>query len=677
MDIASFQTLLAFMYLTLPWRTNGAGGKHSTQSGCRLFYGVADCRHLKLSTVPQDLPADIEELLLDFNQIRTLYKSYLIRYQSLTTLSLNSNELKYVEPEAFSNSRLEVLSLHNNTINRMYELLSKALSLTPFLKKLDMSRNALTMDMVSVLLRNLTTLENLILDNNIIMRLDQTIFEGLLRLKEISLQRNFIYEIESGTFDRLVQLRKLNLAFNLLPCIMDYRLVQIQMLNLSFNCIEWFQSQESDAEFHLEILDISNNLLLFFPLLPRRNHLQSLLLSSNKIRFYGDIFGTNSSIADSLIVKNVTTNITNFDLWNEEILGDFSTLRYLDLSHNQFTYFPPGFFTSMTMLSYLKLSWNCLWTFSILPGEMDSSLEELDLSNNQLSELQVTQGYLDLIYFNLSSNNLHILPRYIFQSMNKIHTLDLSQNPFNLCEYETTSEVGTEDDKCVDIRHVPSLKRLYLSDCRMEFDAHRVFYGNKLTHLDLSYNHVKGIQFLVDIATTLQTLCLRSCLKFNATFDFSAFVSLIWLDISENALTTFPASLSGLSLHYLDLRKNSLISLPFYNSHDVGNLKTVYISCNPFDCCELSWFNLISRSSSIPDLDKVTCNFSSRYFPVQKLSESVLYSCQWRTGETWLYLLLTLPVCLTFLVALLLLFLTFKNNILQNLKRGCSRSTGY
>ncbi|KAE8604818.1 hypothetical protein XENTR_v10014842 [Xenopus tropicalis] len=674
-----FWLLLAFMYLTLQWKYNGAEGKLSTESGCKLFYRVADCSHLQLLSVPQNLPTDIQELLLDFNQIRFLHKNSFLRYHDLTNLSLRSNRMEFVEPGAFNGIRsLKVLSLQNNTISMEYELTSAALRLTPSLKELDLSRNMLTMDMVSVLHQNLTSLERLFLDNNIIMRLDQTVFEGLVHLKELSLQWNYIYEIEDGTFEGLVKLKKLDLAYNLLPCIGDFRLTQIQMLNLSFNNLEWFQSQETDVEFHLEILDISNNQLLFFPLLPRQHRLHTLLLSNNRMRFYGDIFGTNTSRADFLIVENNITSVTTVDLWSDDIHSNLSTLHYLDMSHNQFAFFPHGFFSNMSSLAYLKLNWNCLQVFSVSPSNITSLLDELDLSNNELLELQadnISPGILSLSYFNLSSNNLYNLPKNIFTSMTRIHTIDMSNNPLHLC---SQSELRMGEGKCVDVRNVPSLRRLYLSGCGMELGLQRVFYGNTLTHLDLSYNNIKGITFLADTARTLQSLFLRSCLAFNITVDFSVFMSLTVLDISGNALTTFPASLTGLALHYLDLHNNNLISLPLYNTQRlIGSLKIVYISNNSFDCCELGWMNVLIHSIRIPDLQKVTCSFSNRYFPVWNLPESINHSCQWTNGGPWLYLLLTLPVCLTLLVALLLLFLTFKQTLLQTVKRRCRRSTSY
>ncbi|XP_063771632.1 transforming growth factor beta activator LRRC33 [Pseudophryne corroboree] len=682
MAIVSYWYSLGCMYLILHWRNNADGAKRLSQYGCQLFSRVADCRHLELPSVPQDLPSNIQELLLDYNHIGSLSKNSLLQYPDLINLSLRSNSLGLIDVEVFQRTKkLVSLSLHNNTISTNYTLVSMGLRSASSLRWLDMSQNNLSVDMVTILIRNMTSLEFLNLDYNVIMRLDSSVFEGLTYLKELSLRWNYIYEIEGGTFEGLVNLKTLNLAFNLLPCIENFCLTQLQVLNVSFNHIEWFLSQEIDFDFQLEKLDISHNQLLFFPLLPKHHRLHSLLLSDNSMKFYGNLMDENSSYVDFLIQENNTTTVTTVSLWEGSIPSDLSTLHVLDISRNQFDYLPRGFIVAMTSLSNLKLNWNCLEVFDLSYGQITNALHTLDLSNNKLSELRInisSQRFDQVTYLNLSHNRLQELPKNIFSSMEKLSTLDLSHNLLDLCSHPGNV---VANQGCVDLRNLASLRNLHLSDSGLNLDNQNVFQGTLLTHLDISYNQLKGLHFLLETTRTLKSLSLRNSLYFSGSVDFSVFQSLTVLDLSENNLTTFPASLTDLALQYLDVHKNKLISIPLYSTSQplTRSLNTIYLSNNPFDCCTLNWYNILNTfgTISIPDRQQVTCNFSSNYMSVQKLSGSVLQSCHWKHGGTLLSLLLTLPTSVTLLVALLLMFLTFKQKLLQLFKLCFMTSSSY
>lgn len=620
-------------------------------------------------------------MLLDFNNIEHLGENIFQRYSNLTHLSLSSNRLTVLEKDIFKDlPKLESLSLQNNTISSDYTQVAIGLKSSSSLKWLDLSRNNLDGDMVTILLENLTWLEYLDLDYNVIMRLDYSIFESLDSLRELSLQHNYIYEIEKGTFDQFKNLKTLNLAFNLLPCIVDFSLIQLRVLNLSFNHIEWFLSREDDADFQLEKLDISHNQLFYFPLLPKHHCLHTLLLSDNKMRFYSHLFDDNSSFVDFLILENNVSSSVTVNLWEGSISNSLSSLQIMDMSGNQFDYLPDDFLANMTSLSDLRLSWNCLDTFDLSCGRLSNVLKNLDLSNNDLWELKIdtnSQSFPHLLFLNLSNNRLQDLPQEIFHTMVRLDTLDLSHNFIQPCSHRG---YATADQACVDLR-TASIRHLRIADCGLNLDTQDVFQGTQLTHLDISYNPLKGLYFLKTTARTLKFLSLRNSSSFISSIDFSGFLSLVTLDLSENSLMTFPDSLTHLPLQYLDVRKNKLVSIPLsgYSQPLLRNLKTVFLSGNPFDCCELNWFEILkaSRSISTPDLNEMTCNFSNNYMSVTQLPESVLSNCKWRSGGTLLYVLLTVPVSVTLLVALFLLFLTFKQPILKAFKRRFIMSSRY
>ncbi|XP_040283689.1 transforming growth factor beta activator LRRC33 [Bufo bufo] len=682
MAIVSFWCLLIYMYVSLHWRNIADGAKHFSPSGCQLVSKVARCRYLWLTSIPQDLPPDIQELLVDHNYVNSLDEDTLQRYPDLINLSLKSNNLGHIDLKAFRDtSKLESLSLQDNTIFKKYTLVSLGLRSALSLRWLDLSKNALNEDMVPTLVTNLTSLEYLDLDNNVIMRLDRSSFEGLRNLRELSLQRNYIYEIEIGTFDSLVNLKILNLAFNLLPCIVDFGLTQLQILNLSYNHIEWFFSREVDVDFQLQKLDISNNQLFFFPFLPKNHHLNTLLLSDNKMKFYSKHFDEYSSFVDFLILENNKSNITNVYLWKDFIPSNLSTLNVVDFSRNQFDYLPDDFLAAMSSMSYLKLNWNCLETFDLSSKHITSHLHFLDLSNNRLSELSLedSSSKLDqLRYLNLSQNRLQELPTQFFSTMNSLSTLDLSHNLISLCS-TSANIVGYQN--CVDLRNIPSLQHLRLSGCGLKLDKQLIFHRARLTNLDVSYNQFKSLDFLQNTVKMLKSLSLRKSLHFVDKIDFSAFQSLTSLDISENNLTTLPMSVMDLTLQCLDIHENKLTSIPISSSYQplIRSLKTIYLSRNTFDCCKLSWYDILKESNgiNIADLNQITCNFSKSHIFVQELPESVIQSCHWRNGGALLSLVLSLPTCVTLLVAFILLYLRFKRPLLKMFKENFQTSSSY
>lgn len=660
------------------------------QGTCKCVHRAADCNRKHLTAVPQDLPVNTEELFLDFNEVRTLTNSSLQRYGRMWSLSLRQNKLELIEPRTFLVSRwLSVLNLEGNCVFVNYTVTAAALRNVPTLRQLDLSGNYLTEDMVTTLLQNLSTLETLSLARNVLMRLDSMTFADLVELRELSLERNYIYEIEAGTFTAMQRLQRLNLAYNQITCIVGFSLTQLRVLNASYNSIEWFLSDESSNEFDLETLDLSSNQLFFFPLLPKRNKLRSLLLSDNRMNFYEKLSNATfmqDGTVKFIVISNNVTNVTAVNIWEDITLGNVSSLNFLDMSRNEFWYLPEGFLAMMTSLSQLKLNQNCFQSIHLTELDPPGSLVELDISQNQLSKLRVDPNLNvlpNLRTLNVSTNKLNMLPD-IFNHMKYITTVDLSYNHLDLCPKIVQTDKG-EDQACTDFRNVISLKHLYLAGCGLVVT--HAFTGTSLTHLDLSNNYgalIMGTRPLQDVASTLQFLSLRNTglSSNNIDIDFSRFQSLLILDLSENSLAHLPQSLSNLQLHTLNVRSNNLQSFPMQMAQQkLGkSLHTLYLSQNPYDCCKMTWWNFLKnlRTIHIADNWLVTCNHSSNILPVMQLPETIVQSCRWKmTDTTLMYLVLILPTSLTLVVALVIVSLTFKESILKVVKRRCRTSRSY
>ncbi|XP_009080874.1 PREDICTED: negative regulator of reactive oxygen species, partial [Acanthisitta chloris] len=462
---------------------------------CKLAQSTADCTGRWLSSIPGNLQGDTKELLLDDNTIQVLGNASLLRYHQLCHLSLLRNRLELIEPGAFLSSQgLQVLSLADNLLFTNYSLTAAALSALPALRTLDLAGNHLTEDMVSVLVWNLSSLESLSVARNVIMRLDSSIFTNLTQLLELNVEKNYIFEIDQA-FEGLQRLQRLSVAYNYLPCVVEFGLTQLRVLNVSYNIIEWFLAVETDDLFELEVLDLSHNRLLFFPVLPRQSKLRSLLLQDNELSFYQRL-PNGTSLANVtvqfLIIDGNSTNITTVRLWDELCHINLSSLRLLDMSQNQVWYLPEGFLAQMPSLTHLKLNQNCLEAFHLSEDNPLAMLTELDLSQNRLVELGMEVGAGDILsnlqLFNLSTNRLRALPPGVFTHTRNITTMDLSRNQVDLCPQPDLAGEA-EGPPCVDIRGVETLTHLSLAGCGLQGLGGHPFRGTSLMHLDLSDNH--------------------------------------------------------------------------------------------------------------------------------------------------------------------------------------------
>ncbi|NWI71321.1 NRROS regulator, partial [Todus mexicanus] len=677
--------------LAAGWGSEAIAVWTMSPSGCELVQSTANCTGRWLSSIPGNLRGDTEELLLDDNTIQVLGNTSLRSYHHLRHLSLPRNRLELIEPDAFLSSQgVHVLSLADNLLFTNYSLTAAALSSLTALRTLDLAGNRLTEDMVSVLIWNLSSLESLSVARNIIMRLDSSVFTNLTQLLELNLEKNYIFEIDQA-FEGLQRLQRLNIAYNYLPCIVEFGLTQLRVLNVSNNVIEWFLALESDDLFELEVLDLSHNHLLFFPVLPRQSKLHSLLLRDNELSFY-QRFPNGTSLADVtvqfLLIDGNSTNVTTVSLWDEISHSNLSSLRLLDMSQNQVWYLPEGFLAQMPSLTHLKLNQNCLETFQLSEGDPLAMLTELDLSQNRLAELRMEMGAGDLLpnlqLFNLSTNRLRALSPGVFTYTRKITTVDLSRNRVDLCPQPSVAD-AVESPPCVDIRGVKTLTHLSLAGCGLRGMGGHPFQGTSLIHLDLSDNHqvLSGdLRWLQDLALTLQVLSLRNTSLYSTVADFSDFNSLVHLDLSGNSLTVFPTSLGVLKLRSLDLRDNCLLALPLDAAQmPLGkSLRELYLSRNPYNCCTLGWWDSLQQVEglNIPDRQEVTCSYASRTLNPRALPEPVLQSCRWQMANmTLLYLVLCLPTCLTLLVAFAVIFLTLKQKLLKMVKSQCGVSGPY
>ncbi|XP_061569739.1 transforming growth factor beta activator LRRC33 [Cololabis saira] len=684
MPVRSFTPVLLCSFLL--WRILTAVSSHPHQSSCQLIHRTALYNGCELSSVPADLPDDIEELQLNYNNITTLRNSSLLRYPALNTLSLTCNNLENLESNTFQDSKLLViLNLANNNLYVGYQETSRALKKLPVLRNLDLSQNNLNEMMASTLLQNLSSLEYLNLSGNLLQRLDETSFRDLHQLKELDLQGNIIFEIDSA-FDSNPKLQRLNLAFNLLPCLTDFHMTQLVVLNVSHNFIEWFISrQDLNETFQLETLDLSKNKLIFFPFLPSYSNLRYLYLSHNAVRFYehlsDNVTAPNSSkTVEFYNLREYMVNVTA-QLWDEDLHGDISNLEILDLRVNQVSYFPQGFIQKMPGLLRLQIGTNCLEILNLTSQGFSSSLHELDVSNNRLNQIFADDDTLtsleNLTFFNLSWNDLKHLPFGLFSSLPSIWSVDVSYNNVVFCHSEDAEITTQSDTACVDWRNIMSLRQLYLKGCNLKRIPTVMFAGLALTHLELSDNPGLIVQdSLRSLSRTLQHLDLGNTQTQNV--DFSHFHSLRSLNLSRNSLPQIPSSLRDINLRSLDIRDNNLSTIPAALADALASkLQTIFLTGNPFNCCQTDWYQMFRRTMTVDLVGHSDIKCVDHFQQTHRVKDYRL-PCQ-EAGESLLwYFLLFVPVCISFLGILFIVFLTFKPRIIeQSIKKNYLKPTSY
>ncbi|XP_012731141.2 transforming growth factor beta activator LRRC33 [Fundulus heteroclitus] len=665
------------------WRILTPVSSYPQHSPCQLVQKTAVCNNGKLSSMPELPPENLEELQLNYNQIKTLQD--ILQYPSLITISLACNGLEKVQPNVFQNSKsLENLNFANNNIHVGYEETSAALRKLHALRFLDLSENELNDEMAFSLLQNLSSLEYLNLSGNLLRRLDETSFRDLHNLKDLDLQRNRMFEIDSA-FGSNPKLQRLNLAFNYLPCLTDFNMTQLVVLNASYNSIEWFISrQDLNETFQLETLDLSNNRLLFFPFLPSHSRLQNLYLSHNMLRFY-EHFADNSTLQNSSVefynlkkhMKNVTAQ-----LWDDNLHGDISSLDTLDLRGNQVDYFPDGFIKKMSSLSRLRMSMNCLETLNLTSEQFFGSLYELDISNNRLNQISADDGSLatlgNLTYFNLSRNNLEELPFGLFSSLPRIHSIDLSYNNIGICRPDEINTNVSILTPCLQWNKIESLRQLYLKGCNLETVPTSAFTGLSLTHLELSDNPGIDVQnSLQSLSGTLQHLGLGNTqIK---DIDLSHFRSLKSLNLSRNSLSHITSSLHEIDLKVLDIRDNRLSTIPSGQAQSLASkLHTIFLTGNTFNCCQTEWFRTFERAKTVNMVGKSDIECQDGPTRTHKLLDSQSLSCSAPEESILWYILLLVPLCLFVTGISIVVFLTYKPKILQtSIKKKYLKPTSY
>ncbi|XP_076594577.1 transforming growth factor beta activator LRRC32-like [Chaetodon auriga] len=552
-----------------------------------------------LYSVPLDLDARLKRLDLSNNFIRQLHT---LALPYLEQLDLSSNQLDLISEGAFENlARLEELNLSRNALNNNLGSNSKALQSISRLRTLDISMNGLSDDAVERYLRNKATLDQLKMTGNALTRLSHNLFKESKGLRSITIDDNQVSVIEQGTFEPLSQLEMLNLAKNNLAHICDFKLHQVKFLNLSRNSVEFFVTHEDNQLYKLEILDLSHNKLLYFPIVPKMNNLKYLHLQNNMVGTLNSE-ATMVSEANALyneIIKERTVRKNNLHSnWR------LMPLIYLDLSYNHFRSFPLETLSLLSSLETLNFSNNCLQNI-IWNVRKDESGNHRQLF------------FPSLKYLDMQSNGLVYISPFFLNALTQIETLNLQGNSVKPCastehlkSHQLTQNINL-NMSCVVFEQLKTLKHLNLKENNIEMLHANTFQKTSLVSLNLAGNShmVMQVGAFEGVLKTLQSLIISEINMTSSDLSLPCMPVLTHLNISNNHLNMLPSSLSCSPLREIDIRNNLFVSL----NHSLilamsAHLNQMYIGGNYFNCCDSKWLTVVHELKiKLPDISDTVC----------------------------------------------------------------------
>nr|AMN88575.1 TLR3 [Tupaia chinensis] len=568
--IYSFMGLLSFCILCA-----------SSTNKCVVRREVADCSHLKLTQVPNDLPTNITVLNLTHNQLRRLPSANLTRYNRLTVLDGGFNSISKLEPELCQKlPLLQVLDLRHNELSQLSDkTFSFCTNLTelnlmsnpiqkiqnnPFknqknLIKLDLSHNGLSSTKLGTQVQ-LENLQELRLSNNKIsaLRREELDFLGNSSLKILELSSNQIKEFSPGCFHAIGKLFGLFLNNAQLSSSLIEKLclelsdTNIQSLSLSNNQLYRTSNMTFSGlkQTNLSMLDLSHNSLNVignnsFVWLP---HLEYFSLEYNNIEhlsshsFYGLVNVRNLNLKRSFTKQSIS--LTSFPKIDDFSFQWLKCLEYLNMEDNNMAGIRPNMFTGLTNLKYLSLS-NAFTSLRTLTNETFSSL-----------------AHSPLLTLNLTKNKILKIESGAFSWLGHLKVLDLGLN-----------EIGQELTG-QEWRGLENIFEIYLS------------YNKYVELTATSFASISSLQRLMLRRVTLKNVA-------SSPSPFHPLRNLTILDLSNNNIANINDELlEGLErLEVLDLQHNNLARLwkhanpggPVHFLKGLYHLHVLNLESNGFD----------------------------------------------------------------------------------------------
>ncbi|XP_077466248.1 transforming growth factor beta activator LRRC33-like [Stigmatopora argus] len=608
-----------FVYLLMLWSLD------------HYFYGAEKMdndpkpkswRNQDLASIPLDLNVQLKSLDLSNNLIRQLDK---LDLPYLEQLDLSSNQLELISDGGLGDlTLLKELNLSMNALNKNNYRNSKALQSIGGLTSLDISRNSLGYKAVNLYLQNKYSLELLKMSGNSLRWLTHNLFKESESLINLIIDENLISAIDPGTFEPLKKLQKLSLAKNNLAHICDFKLQQVKYLNLSRNSIEFFITAENNDMYNLEILDLSHNKLIYFPILPKFNQLKYLYLHHNVM---GTLMSEASMVSGANSLYNEVVRKGSVGIRRNYLHSTWRLMPiiYIDLSYNYFSSFPLETLSLLSSLKGLDFSFNCMQNLT------------WNVRYDSASEYYRPLYFPSLKYLNMQSNGLVSVSPLFLQALTQVETINLQNNSLQPCapsgqvHSSSLQQQLNMNSSCVAFGNMRMLKHLNLEDNNIKIIDVKAFEKSALLSLNLAKNLHMVMQTgsLDAIKDTLQSLTISDLNITSNELILPCMPMLTHLNMSNNNLNVLPHNLKCSPLKELSIKNNAFVSLNYSLIQTLSaNLHVMYISQNDFTCCDSEWLSILNNSSiKIPDIADTKCFIGSGSVLIDEYLNSPLLLC--------------------------------------------------
>ncbi|XP_022246102.1 chaoptin-like [Limulus polyphemus] len=535
---------------------------------CREHLETLDLSRNVFKKVPKEALKTCKTILrlsLQDNQIKRVYANDFYGWgDSLLFLSLANNDISYIAEGVFLHTPKlrEVKLSYNNLVNGDPRLL---LPLRHSLKAVELgSLFGLHRDPPDLMVKFLNNIEWLQMDHNNISDITPTSLLGLTKLVHCDLEGNNIRLLPHGLFPKNVHTNLTNVILSHNQLISTntktfHELPRLRNIVLLGNQLKIVRSKSFTSCPLLSSVVLSHNQLLTIEPAAFHNltRLTSVFLQFNKLsRFSFNIFSGVSNSHFPMYINVSNNRIVSLVLSHRD--ESDHDIRTLDLSHNNISLIPEGFFKCVERsLYHLFLSFNNL---TVIPSSVFSetaNLQVIHLDHNHITSVKSTdfRGKSRVQIITLGYNNISTISSEAFTGLQELRIVDLSYN--RIATLPESAFMGTK------------LERINLSHNIIVRPPLRSFFPARYTLriIDLSANHISVIQSdEINPLYMLYSLNLSSNRLTEKAVGFLVNLTrLINLDVSHNPLRRiedgpfYPLRL----LRSLNLKNSSLSHLSF------------------------------------------------------------------------------------------------------------------